>query len=608
MADKVFEIEFRTTATGNGAQQLKDEINQVKESLGATTASMKAMESTDAGPNDRVAEQMQQDLELVRKNAVGIKTELDATANAATKLISQAGPLRNALTGLNQAVSGNPIGGLANSFQAFMSNSAGVAARVTAIGAAFASGARVAYLASTTWAKSIADLILSFDPLIKSAADSSGALRKLGETKLSLRAQAKEVEELVVKFNELESKSQKALESINRLESSQNKLAKAKIDNELQTALGATSDPGQQSALRAQADKAKSELDAALSLRQADREIEALKVKQKDAEAQISTLLENTKAAREKINTAENLIFSHAQALGISYAEAQALAKDSKLLQERINAALESSASEAEKTAVTRAAEGLPNAVALRDEAAQSVAPADAQIGQLRDVLAGLPQEIAIAIAGRETAATEANTQAAVNTQGFKISLDELQQSLVNAKAKLDAAQVANSAAQTGNGDLSKTFPAMQDAEAEVQRIKQMISDISTVAGGYTGALQKASSDTSEAYSSGGAIIAEAGNKFVAEVGKLADDSDKASKVLTVATGAASGAMVAAINGLSTSVTNSFQTMSSRVEGVAQALDSRMHHIESRLATVAADVRSAQASAETALSQIRSTR
>jgi hypothetical protein len=611
MSDRVFEIEFRTTASGNGAQQLKDDIDQIKEAVGKTTASMKTLEATDAVPDgtgERVADQMQKDLELVREKAAGIKTELADTAAEAGKLISQAGPLKNALTGLGQAVNGNPIGGLANSFQSFMSNSAGVAARVTAIGAAFAAGARLAYTASTTWAKAIADILLSFDPLMKGAADSSGALRKLGDTKLSLRVQAKAVEDLIGQFNELDAKSQKAMDSISRLESAQTKLAKAKIDNELQNALGATSDPGQQAALRSQAEKAKSDLDTGLSLRQADREIEALKGKQQVAEEQISQLLEDTRAAREKINTAENLIYSYAQALGLSYSEAEALAKDAKLLQERINAALASSASEAEKTAVTRAAEGLPGAVALRDEAVKSVSPADAQIGQLRELLAGLPQEIAVAIAGRETAAFEANTQAALNTQGFKTSLDELQQSLVNAKAKLDAAQAANSAAQTGGGDLSKTYPAMQAAEAEVQRIRQMISELSTGADGYTGTLRILSSEASEALSSGGTRIAQAGKTLVAGIGELAADSEEASKVLTVAAGAASGAMAQAITGLGDSVTNGFQNMANRVEGVAYSLNSRMSNIESRLAAVAADARSAEASAQIALSQVRNAR
>jgi hypothetical protein len=619
MSDRVFEIEFRSTYTGAGAERLREDLgdlNQQVEEITAPTGS----EPTPLDPLIKSAEEASQKIPVAERELQRFLAANGVAAGEAGKLATELargttnlGGFKDALEGvLGPASTGEVnINALKKSVFALGSESAavsslGLAGLVVGLGLLV----KGAYDSS----EPIANLILSLQGLNESAVDASGALAKVEKNNLKLDGQLQALDAMTQRLQEDRREADNLVAALNRVEQSRLKAETARINREESEGVAAAGgDKAQESIVRARAEAQRAALTGQTETAEAERGVTS-------AKDEISRLAYEQVALEKRLQQAiserekfEVIIRQKAEELALSYEEALRLSQDSNKLRAEIDRAQKSGN------------QGEAADLDVLGQAGKSFGKADRTATTAERGLNENRQASAIADLGLQAAvndlkaAQEKNTQTAVEVgkQYGEASRDlagkvaELTAQLAADKERLAVAQGSTGTPGSAQ-DQTAAYQKVQETEQALQRMKQLQDDAARE-------IQAGSARFGESFTSSASSVkanADAAKTAVESAGQAVS---AAATVSTNALEATATRVVASVDGnlgkipvamdkLGGSLTGAIDRVAGGVERIAGAVDTRLAVLERQLAAVDTIARSAIRQAEIATSQIAASR
>jgi hypothetical protein len=619
VADRVYEIEFRQTTSGDGAKQLVNDIDKVNSAVAGITAP--APETpTPLDPLIKSAEEASEKIPVAERELQRFLKANGMVEGQARQMASEIARGTTNMSGFKDALEGlvGPastgefhINALKKSLFALGSESAAV----SSIGlAGLVVGLGLLVKGAHDSSEPIANLILRFQGLNDEVADASGALGRLEKLNLKLDGQQQALEQMKQRLQEDRREADNLVAALNRVEQSRLKAETARINKEeAQGVAAAGGDKVQESIVRARAEAQRAALSGQTETAEAERgvtsakdEISRLAYEQVALEKRLQQAL----SEREKF---EVIIRQKAQELALSYDEALRLAQDSNKISAEIERAQKSgNQGEAADFDVLRQA---GKSFGKADRTATTAERGLNENRQAREV-ADLGLQAAV---NDLKAVQEKNTQTAgeVGKQYGEANRD-LAGKVAELTAQLaaDKERLAVTQGSTGNPgtaqDQGAAYQKVQETEQALQRAKQLQED----AARENVAL---SARFGESFTAGASAV-----KASADAAKTAVDSagqavSAAATVSTNALEATATRVVASVDGnlgkipvamdkLGGSLTGAFDRVAGGVERIAGAVDTRLAVLERQLATVDTIARSASRQAEIATSQIANQR
>lgn len=619
MSDRVFEIEFRSTYTGGGAEKLREDLGDLSQKV-KEIAAPAPENPTPLEPLIKSADEASKKIPEVERELNGfLKTTGMAEAQArqmATEIArgtTNMSVFKDALEGLVGPASTGEfhINALKKSVFALGSESAAV----SSIGlAGLVVGLGLLVKGAHDSAEPIANLILRFQGLNDEVADASGALGRLEKLNLKLDGQQQALEQMKQRLQEDRREADNLVAALNRVEQSRLKAETARINREeAQGVASAGGDKAQESIVRARAEAQRAALTGQTETAEAERgvtsakdEISRLAYEQVALEKRLQQAL----SEREKF---EVIIRQKAQELALSYEEALRLAQDSNKIRAEIERAQKSGN------------QGEAADLDVLGQAGKSFGKADRTATTAERGLNENRQAREVADLGLQSAVNdlkavqEKNTQTAVEvgkqygeaSRDLSAKVAELTAQLAADKERLAVAQGSTGTPGTAQ-DQAEAYQKVQETEQALQRAKQLQDDAARE-------IQAGGARFGESFTAVAASVKSSADAAKTAVDNAGQAVTAAAAVSTRALEATATKVVASVDGnlgkipvamdkLGGSLTGAFDRVAGGVERIAGAVDTRLATLERQLATVDTIARSASRQAEIATSQIAASR
>lgn len=564
MADKVYEIEFRTTLDNAGAAGLEKEIKSVStavDDLNQKTAAKKGID------------ELRQRMEQGKQRAGELAEELKKTSGNAADLGRNTASAAGSLNSMNGAIrafqSASKIAaasgsGLASSFamigqslRAITGGPLGLFLIGLQAVIAVVRGARDA-------SKSLQETLDSFNPAADAAAK---ALEKVATVKLDMKVQRDAITAIKDEMEKARSSADAMRAEIEKLEAQKVKTEVAKInEREAADIAAAGGDQGTINAIKARADQERAALETSAESSRIDRDIAATREAILAAEEMQfeMTLRANTAAARYE--AAMSSIADLAETLGLSMSETQRLRSDPARLEADIKEA--ESFNDPARAANLRS---MQSAFGIADEAGKTKSMAETELAnqtQRKNLLDVNAQRLSL-----EKEATQANT----GTQAIELgtasisALQGLKHAIDKQRGVVDAARsgVAQAQATGGGAQQNAAYAGLQAAEAELARLQGLANQAATT-------VDQGAKAFGDSFLVGAQGVAQKATAAAAGVGASAG-------VAIAAVETAAGDLVATTAGAAEGMTQAIGGLAKSVEQVAAAAEQRIEQLAYRL-------------------------
>jgi len=600
MADRVYEIEFRTTVTGGGADQVKQELQDVGQEASSLDASLKNVNADPIAELKKQFEQAKTEAEQVaqklnsvsaggKESAAGILEASTAAETFAQKAQGLSVGVQGLAAQLNSG--GTSASGWVKSISAATSATGGLGTQLLGLTGVIGGFIGAMVLVNEA-SKKFADYLLS---LGEPAADAAKAIEKIENVRLDLSDQKKSIDDFTKSIQEAKRESLEFEKIANDFQNQKAKTDKARIESQAKKDIaGAGGDPNAEAAIRAKADQDIAAIDASREIAQIDSEITVLKREVLFLTEQKKGIESQTVEANERGANATEKIAEIAEGMGISFKEAERLGKSA----ERLNKAIEKATSDAERINL----EILGQAVKTRDAANSVTDSSGSQLSGIEVKLEQLITQLATAELKKEEAELNKQSQGVDLGASSMAALQAIEKAIRDQERAVAAARqnVTNAQLNTGPGAGLAQNAAQSElaaAEAELTRLKTLAaSAASTVQEGakiYGDSFQAGADGIQTAAVTAKTKMDTAAGEVKASGETASKSIDDAAKGLDKAVASTSSQVGGSVEKLGSTISQGFEGMARRIENMANTTYSRLQSLESRLANAEADARAA---------------
>jgi len=612
VADRVYEIEFKTTAVDTGAQQVQQDINDV---TAATQAANTALQGIDnkamADLESQVSSLKKEANDLVgtfqsvkqggTASAEGIKEATVATEQFEAKIPGIASSIQGLSSQFNSG--GTSAQGWAKSISAVTTETGSLGIKM--IGLAGIIGGFIGAISIVESAsKDFADWILSMG---EAAVDATTAIEKLENVRLDLKDQRKAVQGFVSDIREAIEESKEFERVANAFQDQKASTDKARIEARAKTDIAAAGgDPTAEAAIKARAAIEIAAVDNARALQKIDsdiqqenREIFFLKQQKKGIEERIQQALIKEENATKKIEEV-------AQSLGKSFEEAVRLGEST----ERLNKAIENAATIAEGSSL----KALGQAVQTRTSAQDVTKSAQTEVNQADSKIEQLLTSIATSQLKREEEQLNQQSQSIDLGSSSMSALQAIEKAIRDQERKVDESRRAVSTAQATAGGVEQgaAQSVLASNESELARLRGLYDSAAA-------AVKQGSQTFGDSFTQGAQSIQDAATKAQKSLDSAKDSvndisdiavksvSDAATKVVESTT-TATGNIAGSVDKLGVSVMGGFTKVGSAIEQVAASVESQIRLFNQRLANAETDAKNADDRSKKVASQVANMR
>lgn len=620
MADIKYEVEFQAVSTGDGAERLASQIERIKELSGEARKALNEQGIDPFAPVAEGAKKAAAEIPAVGAALGPTATRFKLAQEEAARLREELAGATSKLPGFKDAVESiiSPtsqgevsVSGLKKAITALGSESA----TVSALGlAGLVVGVALLVKAADDAGEPIANLILDLQGLNKEAVSTTATLAKLEKQQLRLEAQSKSLDDLNERLVRDREQADNLTAALLRLNQSQRDVDTAKAQRESSQRIAASGNAPEVIAAEA----------ARMALLKANNETlaeteksEAEVKKAKDEVARLTyqqagqqRVLAQATQDRERF---EQLVRDHAEALGISYAEAVKLAKDQNALQKKINDLLATKVDADTIRAGQLRDLGTAGKAAAEAAGTESKATTKVEVTSttITTATANLQTAMNLFAATQDRSASamiEAGREIGQSVATMKTSIADLQQQLATAKAAQTQAATTNAPSEVYVAAAAKVVALQQQVDAakrEQDAVSKLISEsaasyqqsLSTGARGFETEAKRAEEQTKRAASEAGGAAKAGGATIV----KAADQFHQAT-----VEGAQS--MNGGINKMADTVVSVTNGVAQRLDVAAERMGRQFEVINRRLDAVARTADTANRTASTAILQIEASR
>ena len=491
MADRIFEIEFKSTSTGDGAEKLVSDLDKLKQfvdqspsqSLDTTTTQIKevAKETQTLAEKIPVAEREMKRFLEANGMAAGKAREL---ASEIVNTAGKAGGLKDALESvIGPATSGEfSINALKKSLFALGSESAAV----SSLGiAGLVVGLGLLVKAAADSAEPIANFILSMDELMTSMAEVN--FSRLEEAKLTLTTQNKAIDEHIEKLKMWAQLADEARKSEESLARTKNEATLAKATRESAERVAASgNDPAVIATENARLATLKATIDSDNTALAASNSLSTAKSKLSQLEGErvaLSERIKKNEEARERaLIAAGNAIAQYTKDEG----DRARLSTSIAAIDEEIKTLKDDELKSIKQSILQRAKDYLQRsdeAKGQMEDDAKRRPVLDQEIITAGNALTEATLQLQIAQDKAATSMIDAGKEVGKGAETLKAAIADMQAKLVAAKESLAVARGSTGAPNAAAQGMA--YAAVQNIEQQLAQLKAQEAAMTAAAGSY---------------------------------------------------------------------------------------------------------------------------
>lgn len=631
MADRVFEIEFRSIATGDGAQTLKTELDGLKAALDQAAAVSGGTGAASA------IEDVAKAAEMVKETVPMAERELQRFVEANRVVSSTVQPagvhlesLRKTMSGVSQTMRGGTeaIGGLSTALQ-------GLSRALPALGqlGLAVSAAKIGY----DIGKSIEENLLT--PLLKASEGYDLIIEQAGEAKqaMSSAAQVKsQYDELRSQIQSVGREYESVISKVRQLEQSQQSLRKAETERKIsdvrassELAAAGAPDAATAEAIRARAavqikaleaegriaDEAEKQADLQRELAEKSGNLVEIQNRIDQAAAAAASKWEEYERKLNILRSAgidpARMLVDREYASGVKGSTA-----------ENANAAAASGASSESLDLIAQAASSLRDvqldALNSSDQAKQFAQENAGRLSELKATIDILNNNVAASGEKMRTAQNEnavsmleAGRKTGEAATTIKTAIDTLTAQLSAAKNNLAVAQGSTGSPASG-AEQTAAFQRVQEIEMELQRLRSLqdtaATEVKAAAGRYGEAFTAGAESVRQTSEAAKSTLDSAGQTVKAAADASTAALDGAAAQVVQSTTAGIGRVAGSMEKLGSGVNGSVEKVAAGVERVAEVTVQKLDAVARRIAAVEAVANAARQQSDQNTSQIAAMR
>ena len=607
MADRVYEIEFRTTVVGAGAEKMQADLRDVGEA--ASTANAQIQGS--GGPLDELRKQLEatkqeanrvaEELNNVAGQAKPTAESIDNAAESTRQFTADVGGSVQGLQGLYSQLNsgGTSAQGWTKSLSAATSATGGLMTNL--IGVTGVIGGFIAAISMVEDAsRSFANWLLSMD---KSVTDTTSALEKMESVRLDMADQKKSIQDFIADVQQAISETKEFERVANKFRDQQAKTERARIEGQARKDIAAAGgDKNAEAAIRARADAQLAALDGTRATEKVDSDLALIKREMFLLEQQKLGLEQRSTEAASRYASASEYIAQISEELGVSFSDALRLGKNT----EKLNKAINDATTLDQKSQLQSLGEAAKN----RGAAQQVLNERDRELPGIATKLELLATKMETLLLRREEEQLKQDTKAIDLGADSQKALMSLTDAIREQQKRVSDAQSLLGAAQR---DLSPSAGLKQNAAyANLTTEQGKLSTLQQQFDQAKAAIEEGNRLLGDAHVLGAESVKNSAVEGAGKINQAADGAkaavDKAATQFTIDAESAIGKVDGSVQQLGSVTAQSFEMVAKSVENVAVEVVQRMRSLESRLASAEASATRAESTANRTAAQVRNAR